>query len=371
MILRIEDLRGPCATILSAVDSSELSQITETLELVGEGTTLYMSVTNKEYYVRVAIDVAEELTFRATVNATLFLRLISQITTDTVEFSIVNNALVIVGNGKYKLPLIYEGEELLHLPEIALDNVTAEFDIPYDILSSIMVSNGKQLSLGTITRPVQKFFYVDEKGALTFTSGACVNKFTLAQPVKMLLNQRLVKLFKLFKGANVHFRMSQDKLSEGIEQTRVGFQAGNVLVTAALFCDSSMMDSVPVAAIRSRAENEYEFGVQLNQSDLIETLSRLSLFTGKDLSAYMYVDFCGDHVEFADSKRENKECLNYKILAPELDAGYSAILDLVEIKAVIEACDTEFVSLKFGDHQAILVCNDNITNVVPEIHSVA
>src|SRR5574344_1393384 len=138
MILRIEDLRGPCSTILTAVDSNEISQLTETLELKVKNNRLLMSVTNKEYYVRVAIDIGSDFDFHATVNANLFLKLIAQTTTDTIEFQVEGNSLIIKGNGRYKLPLIFEDDKLLELPEITLNNVTSEFNISGSILNSIL-----------------------------------------------------------------------------------------------------------------------------------------------------------------------------------------------------------------------------------------
>ena len=74
-----------CSTISGALDSSELSVITETLELKTEENILYMNVTNREYYVSVKIDIDENESFHATVNAGLFLKLISQITIITQQ----------------------------------------------------------------------------------------------------------------------------------------------------------------------------------------------------------------------------------------------------------------------------------------------
>ena len=50
LIIRIEDLKSIAQTILTAVDSNELSVITETLELRVCDNMLYMNVTNREYY---------------------------------------------------------------------------------------------------------------------------------------------------------------------------------------------------------------------------------------------------------------------------------------------------------------------------------
>ena len=133
MIIRIEDLKNVSQTILTAVDSNELSIITETLELKIENNILYMNVTNREYYAQVKLNMNNEEEFHATVNANLFLKLVSQITTDTVEFSISGNSLVIKANGTYKLPLIYDDDKLLELPIINIDNITSEFDIDGDM----------------------------------------------------------------------------------------------------------------------------------------------------------------------------------------------------------------------------------------------
>ena len=53
MIIRTEVLQESCAKILNAVDSNVLSAVTETLEIKTEGKQLSLSVTNREYFVKV------------------------------------------------------------------------------------------------------------------------------------------------------------------------------------------------------------------------------------------------------------------------------------------------------------------------------
>ena len=126
MIIRIEEIQNACSKILAAVDSNALSTVTETLQLSTEGKNLYISVTNKEYYAQVKIEMSEPMDFKATVNAQLFLKLVSQITTETIELTTQDSALVLKGNGTYKLPLIFEGDKLMELPEIIIDNPTVK-----------------------------------------------------------------------------------------------------------------------------------------------------------------------------------------------------------------------------------------------------
>ena len=225
MIIRTDELKDICSKILTAVDDSDLSVVTETLQLKTVNNVLYLAVTNKEYYVETKTALTGEVgEFNATVNAKLFLKLMSQITTETVEFNVVDNVLIIKGNGTYKLPLIFDGDTLLELPKINIDNPTLNMPIASENLLSILQYNSKELMKGSIIRPVQKMYYVDEKGCITFTTGACVNNFTLPNQVSVLLNSKLVKLFKLFKEGDVEFTLGYDAISDDTVQTKVKFE---------------------------------------------------------------------------------------------------------------------------------------------------
>ena len=372
MILRIESLQEACKNILAAVDNNELSAITETLELVTKGNFLYINVTNREYFAQVKIDINEEIDFHATVNATLFLKLISQVTTDTVEIDIKDTYITVKANGTYKIPLIFDGEKLLELPEIKIENPTNQFNIPSSILKSILNYNSKELLKGTISKPVQKLYYVDEQGAITFTNGACVNSFTLEQPIKLLFNNRLVKLFKLFNDENVKFTLGFDSISEDIIQTKVRFESSSIVLTAILSCDDSLLMSVPVAAIRGRAHGEYPYSVNVNKYDMLQTINRLLLFNSvggsnkEVIKPYSTFEFGKDSVTIYDINKENKEIVNYNNSIVECEEGYTAILDLIELKMTLENCAEQYLNIHFGDHTAMVITRGQIANVVPE-----
>lgn len=375
MILRIEELKEVCSIILTAVDSSELSKLTETLEFKSANNILYLNVTNKEYYAQVKLPASSDIDFHATVNANLFLNLISQTTTETVELKINKSNLEVIGNGKYKLPLIYDGDKLLELPEIPVTNITTQFDINSDILNSILKYNTKELQKGAISRPVQKLYYVDENGCITFTSGACVNTFKLASPVKLLFNSRLVKLFKLFKNESVHFKLAQEPLDNNLTQTVVRFENENISITAILNCDSTLVNSVPVTAIRNRANSAYTYSVSINKQELLDCINRLLLFISFHsdkvvLKPYSKFIFTKDHVVIHDVNEVNHEDIYYNSPIVDDMEDYEALLDLTELKMTLDNYTSDYINLKFGNHQAIVIFKDTIANVVPECHSV-
>lgn len=367
IVLKIEDIQQICKGIADAVDSSQLSVLTEALELKVQDQVLYLAVTNREYYVRVRLNVQKGNVFHATVNASLFLKLISQITTETIELDVQDNYLVIKGNGVYKLPLIYDGDQPLSLPAIPVNNATAHFYIKRDILTSILTFNSKELQKGFITHPVQKLYYMDEKGAITFTSGACVNSFTLEQPVKILLDSKLVKLFKLFKEENVLFTLGHEAASNDQIQSRVSFATPTVEINAILNSEEKLINAIPVNVIREKASTLYPYTATFNKHALTQAINRLALFKNSD-KVYNKFEFEKDCVTIYDSEGNNKEtiCYNNTNSGMEEREVYTTYLDFADLRAALDTCSEAHITLNFGDNAAMTIIRGNICNIIPE-----
>lgn len=365
MIIRIEDIKKVCSIILNAVDADNLSIVTETIELNAENGLLQMSVTNREYYVTVSIPVGKEDTLHATVNAITFLKLVSQTTTDTIELICNDRNLTFKGNGTYNIPIIFEEDSILELPKIAINNVVKEFEIDSSILRSIYDYNTTQLGMGAISKPVQKLYYVDENGSITFTSGACVTKFTLKEPVKLLFNTKLVKLFKLFKSSKVKFKLGQDALSDDIIQTKVSFESDNIVVNAILTSDESLISSVPAKAIRGRAFNTYAHSVSLNCAEFLAALDRMMLFKSDGYTCPMTFEFNSDNVKITDIKGSNNEKLYYNAVV--MEEPYKCVVDIRDIATIIKNIPAQYITFSFGDGQAVVIASGNVYNVIPEI----
>ena len=230
MIIKLDELKPICSKILFALDPSNTTELSDVLQIKAEGTFLSLTVTNGEYFVEVKLPGTDIASFNATVNADSFLKLIPLFTKEEINLYIKDQALRIECDGKYKLPLIYKNENMLELPKIEISNVTSNFEIETTILKSILNYNSREFNKGTAVRPVQSLYYIDEKGALTFTTGACVNNFALPAPIRILLNQKLVRLFKLFEEDKVNFSLGTDKVGEGFEQTKVKFETPNNII---------------------------------------------------------------------------------------------------------------------------------------------
>ena len=370
MIIKTKEFKEVCSTILSAIDSNELSTLTETLELESKDKILKLSVTNGEYFVTVNFNLDNEEELHASVNANLFLKLINAVTTEDITLTMKDNYLEVKANGTYKIPYIYEGDKMLTLPEITISNPTLDMKVSGDVLGNILDYNSKELLRGTISRPVQKMYYVDEKGCLTFTTGACVNYFELEKPIKVLFNNRLVKLFKLFKNKMTNFTLGYDAIDETLTQTKVQFKTDNITLTAITGCTDDLLKSVPVSAIRGRAEFEYPHNVVLSTIELKDAVNRLLLFSAgygsiKNLKPYSQFVFSNNQVTIYDSNKENSEILTFKNNT-SVNEEYAMTLDLADLKLILDNISDDYITLSFGNHQAAVIKRQSISNIVPE-----
>jgi DNA polymerase III sliding clamp (beta) subunit (PCNA family) len=370
MIIQTKAFQESCKKILDAVDSNSNSIINETLELEASGSVLNLNVTNKEYYVSVKVPLDVEVNLHAVVNAQLFLNLISKITTGTLEIDTGNNALIVKANGNYKIPLIFEEGSIVSLPKINIENVTNTFTIKNSIIQSILKYNSKELLKSGGASPVQKLFYIDEKGAITFTNGACVNNFTLDQKVVLTLTEKIVKLFKLFKSETINFTMGFDALESGIVVQKVLFNDDQISLTVIITTKEELVNKFPVSGIRKWVDDNYDYTVTIDRIALLDSINRLALFykNGSDLGL-THMTFGIKGVTVFDSKKENNEEILYVNDVPQLKKPYEAMFNANDFKLTLEVSEGQYIVMSFGNHRAVVIKRNDINNIIPEVNN--
>lgn len=369
MIIKVDKFQEVCKKILGAVDSSGITLVSDTLELYLENSRLYLNVTNKEYFVTVVTDIEEivetDNNFHAVVNASLFLNLVSKLTTEKLSLTIEDDVLLISANGKYKIPMIFEGSQLIVLPKIELEEITSSFSISTNILQSILKYNTKEIQKSGIKRPVQKMFYLDEKGCITFAGGACVNSFNLERPVKILLTEKVVKLFKLFLSDAVEVVLGVNVLNDGAIQQIVCFKDAEVSLTAVLPLDDSLIGSVPVVGIRDLAETVFPYSAVLDTRMVLDALNRLALFDKNAVvNFFSHLTFSKNGLRIYDSRRINYE--DIPVISSTLDDEYSLILDTNDLRITLETNNDQYFTINFGNSRAVVFEKPSIRNILPE-----
>ena len=362
--------------MLTAVDSDGTID-TETLQLKADGGLFTVSVTNREYFVTVKLPIDADIKFNATVMAVKFLKLVSQITTDTIDLSVDGASLVIKGNGVYRLPMIYDDDILLELNKIVINNKTVEMRVHGSTLISVLQNNSKELLKVkelTTMRPFQRYYYLDEEGAITTTTGACVNNFKLEKPIKVLLNSNIVKLFSLFSDDDVvNLSLGHDAIDNGTIQTKIGFETETVSIVSIILCDEAMVRLMPARQLRARANAQHNHSVCFNKAELLKAINRFILMYSDNNSLNR---FCGS-LEFSNTSMQIGsygcdfvEKIPYVTDVTTLDTPYTCMLNLNDLKLCLDSHTSNTVTINFGDHQAIVVSRGRVQNLIPEVDDV-
>lgn len=291
-------------------------------------------------------------------------------TSDYIEFSVNDNSLVINGNGTYNVPLIYDDDSILNIPEINIDNITSTFNIESNILLSILNYNSKELAKPIISKPVQKFYYLDGEGCITSTSGLCINNFTLEKNIKILLSQKIVKLFKLFNiNTNVKFTLGQDPISDELIQPKVRFETDNVIITAKLPTDSSLINQISAKVMRDAVNVNNPYSILVNKTELLQAINRFMLF-GNNSFIDQICDFTFNNYGFilSNLKNNNSEEINYVNSSGLTDNfEYKACLNLIDLKNIIDSSVDTVINFRFGSGTSFILTRGSINNVIFEL----
>lgn len=373
MIISTKDFKEVANTILLATD---LDKVNARLELVAKKGNLYLNTTNKEFYAAVKFPLTEEVNdVRAVVDATTFLNLVSGITAEEFELLIDDQKVVIkVGRSNYKIPMIFENDQLIVLDPIKIGNVTVEMPVSLDILKSILNVNSKELlklKNAVVANEAQKLYYLDETGCYTITTGACKNSFQLEKPIKLLLNDRIVKLFKLFKD-DPYLSFGYDQVANGTSQSKITLQTENVYMAALVTCDDAIINqfSRAINLLKDVIEDKYDNKVVVDSNEFGAAINRLMQFaknTNKDLNVNtmqgiftfknneMLITDTTNNVDTVEIENES-----------QVSEDYQMTVNLSFIKSVLDSCKNEHITMNFGNHKAIIINHGLVTNYIPE-----
>ena len=374
MILKTKTFQEAANKILVAVG---LDRANANLELAAKDNNLFLRVTNREQFAAVRFELEQPIEFRAVVDATLFLNLISGINTEEFELNINDtNINVKAGKSSYKLAMIYENDKLLELPVIKLEpnEVTVSMSIANDILMSILNVNAREIQKAKKldVNELQRYYYIDETGCFTFTTGACVNAFTLEKPIKLLLTDKVVKLFKLFN-SDVWMTYGHNVNSDGSLQPVVAFQTEDVYVATRLLNDEGCIHKIkaPCDAMKNLIKEVYDHNLVLSASDMSAAIARLLMFhknsnAKADLSFVpATINFTNTELTISDPSGNNHEVITVEN-GSATTGGYSMGVNLIDLKSVLDSCKNEHITMNCGNHKSIILVRGSISNVIAE-----
>ena len=369
MKLKAEKFKKLCATVITAVESGVAQKNAGVLTLETKGNYLYLNTAGTDYYLSARFLPEEFSDINVSVQASLFLKLIADLDSDEIELLAKDKYLSIKSStGSFKVPYIFINDKPATLVPITINNPVTEMNIDGDILYSILQFNSKEL-IKTVwqKQELQKLFYVDQLGCITFTNGACINSFNLEKPVRFLLKDKIVKLFKLFKGTGVHFTLGYDDVENRLTQTKVSFETEDIVLTAiTMLNESVLLVKAGEDQIRALGNKIFPYTLILDTEAMRRAINRLLLFVKKEdqLLSTAIISCNQDELSILGAG-ENTEVIKVG-MGSIIDGEYKMRVQLYDLKLVFDSAVEPTITMSFGDRRVVALTRQNVKNLIPE-----
>ena len=311
--------------------------------LTTDGTSTLVIKTDKcentdDFYVVVPIDI--------------FSKLITKTTCETVTLTLEESNLLVKGNGNYKIALPLDEEGLVKFPK-PKDVVTVEDKngmIKNSFIKSVINTNKASVAK-TYEVPCLTGYYIGEEMVISSDeNNACYNKINLLND-NVLVSTKVLDLLALSNYEEIKYVRQQNYL--------IFFAEDLTLYTQEL----EGKDIFPVEPLMELYNNStFKSSCRVPKILLQSVIDRLMLFIEPyDKNAVTFT-FTQNGLQISSRKMSGIEIVNYT--ASEGFEPFIAIVDVVGLKAQIDAYQGEEIEIWYGLSNALKLQNGNITQII-------
>lgn len=316
-----------------------------------ENGMLYLNTTDGTNYLCVSDScVADD--FDVTVNAELFAKLISKITSDVVDMSVVGNSLVVDGNGKYTLEIVPdETGNKLSFPDKFPTEVNDIGTI--NAVDVVAINTTVKASLDSNVVSVYSSYYLGDVVASTDRCMMTVfNKKVFDNPY--MFNRAFVDLMTM-SGADVAVSASSDMLLAESSISEKG------LISVCTKIPDNVTD-FKIADVKKFAGLEVKSFCRIRKAQLLDLLDRLSLFVTKFDDGAIQLEFTKTGVNVSSLASSGVEFIEYVECkdAEEMTIKININRLLTELKSY----SSDVVDLYYGNSLCIKLVDGDMTQII-------
>lgn len=335
---------------------SMVPEILETtvVEIKLENGTLSVTGTDTNNYVTLFKDQIEGEDFRVSAGAKLLSQLISKITTANTKLTIMDNKLVIEGNGKYSVELkVDEFGNTVLFNDLPFDSTVAKNQISNDDIKSILTVN-KSCKSDMKESAVLYNYYMDSERVLTTDLyKACMNPISLFN-TPVCLPTRLVDLIPLVADeSGVSVQLSGDTV---LFSSSKGKLYGRT-------CSAEDVLDYPAEGLVKVLSEQMEYSARVSKSTLSTAFDRITLMADSYGSNVIILTFKETGVELSSVRAQSNEVVSY--VAPvENVPAFEIKVESGFLKSALSSHVSEDLTVNFGSESGIqLVGNDVVVSI--------
>lgn len=341
---------------MTAASCNKMLPITSLLEISLHEGTLTLSATDSlnTVYVR-AGDISGE-NFYVVVNAEIFAKLISRITSEEVEILVDKYKLMVNGNGKYiiELPVDSDGE-LIHLTNKAeWENPIEPIYVKRTALMLALESGKASLDSAASKNASDCYqgYYMGKKVITTDTMQMCGIDIEMFPERPILLRPETMDLIKNLDGEDV---------SVFIDDMNIKFETAGCTIVS-LIMDS--IEDYKVEAIESVLAAEFNSECKVNKAELLNALDRATLFVSEYDKNSVYLTFQREGILVRTRGENSEERLDYKFSDNFAPASY--LLGVDRLKSLVKTVASDNVSIQYGGDLGIKIVDGSVTMLLSD-----
>lgn len=347
-------LQNMVAKVIKGVGSNKLIPITSMIGIKVEDEKLTLMSTDATSYLSVFSTITEhENAFECTVDADIFAKLISKLTSEYTEMELDDNTLIIIANGTYKIAVQFdENGDGLIFPQPKI--------------------NESALNLrGHITPEDVKLMNDVIKPSLSSNVGSCyanyiIGEFVVATDRAMLsaYNKSFFEMNYLYTRQFVELlslSSNEWKIMQESDDTLLATDESGTQIYTKLIANKDISD-FSVDGVKKMLALEYDSYCKVKKAELLSTLERIAIFVSAYDDSVVNVTFTQDGIEVFSKQDRGAELVEYMEVKDFRD--YSMKIDINRWIAQIKAYQSDSIDLYFGNPMCIKMTDGNITQVI-------
>lgn len=327
---------------LSKCGGNKLLEITRYYNLeVGEN-GLVLTATDGSNFITVTDLTVKAEPFTAIVKADQFSKLVQRTSVDEMKFTLKENYLDVVGNGKYKVEIV-EGEVY---PTYDFTGIENPMEVQTSVLKYVAGTNKYSVSTTIADGVLTGYLFSDGKCITADGIKVCITPATITEG-DCLLTQETITLI----GA-----LTDEKTKISVQDGKVLFETSNTTIF------STEMEGIEeYPDIAPLSEIEFPSMCSLSKLAILNILDRLTLFIDPFEKNEIKLHFTDKGLEISTNSG------SYELIAYSTSKDFQEFICSVNglfFKELVSAVNTENFTIQYGEEALIRIESDNLVQLL-------
>lgn len=351
MKVETSTLQSAVTRAIRGAGNNKLLPVTSLMEIRVSENVLVLTTTDASNYFSVTVRGVESDDFAVSVNADMFTKLVQKMTSEYISIEALDNYMMVVGNGKYKLDLLLDetGKPVTFM-KIDDSESTSAGTIQMSSIKAILANNKASLSADSTVACLTNYYCSDGFVLTTDRYKVCKLDGNIFGGDTYLISPVAMELLSVF---------TSDEISYRINNSCIQFDSENEFLYTPIVEGA---DKMPVQVLSQLLDTNLPYFCEIGRDSLLSVLDRLSLFVSPYDKNVIYLTFTDSALEITSKKSSGVETIPYT--GESSASRFTCAIDIEMFRSQVASCNGANVKLCYGIESAIRFDADGVKKVV-------